>query len=192
MAEEEKIYFQKVARGCRGGGGYPFWCKIEEPGGQKINLTIAINSPPPSPPPVLAGNCILLSGILNTRFLSPLFRFPSNLLHESGPEVFLWYIQILCKIWCEAEFLLTRRIDILNKFKITMTGSQDFLWIWWITTYSTVWFRPHPQPWVAPGPGFRSRPVLGRPRLLVREQKFWFFKTDYELSNIHSNTCTST
>ena len=41
--------------------------------------------------------------------------------------------------------------------------------------------------------GFRSRPVLGRLRLLVKENKSLdFFKTDYELSKIRSNTCTST
>ena len=34
--------------------------------------------------------------------------------------------------------------------------------------------------------GFRSRPVLGRLRLLVKENIiFEFFKTDYELSKIH-------
>ena len=52
--------------------------------------------------------------------------------------------------------------------------------------------------------GFRSRPVLGRLRLreffirsrlrlLVKENIILeFFKTDYELSKIRSNTCTST
>ena len=55
-------------------------------------------------------------------------------------------------------------------------------------------------------PGFRSRPVLRRfwlresstrsrlqLRLLVKENKSLdFFKSDYELSKIRSNTCTST
>ena len=42
-------------------------------------------------------------------------------------------------------------------------------------------------------PGFRSRPVLGRLRLLVKENIILeFFKTDYEQSKIRFNTCTST
>ena len=50
--------------------------------------------------------------------------------------------------------------------------------------------------------GFRNRPVLGRlqlreffirSQLLVKENMiFEFLKTDYELSKIRSNTCTST
>ena len=43
--------------------------------------------------------------------------------------------------------------------------------------------------------GFRSRPVLGqlRLRLLVKENMILeFLKTDYKLSKIRSNTCTST
>ena len=42
-------------------------------------------------------------------------------------------------------------------------------------------------------PGFRSRPVFGRLRLLVKENIILeFLKTDYELSKIRSNTCTGT
>ena len=41
---------------------------------------------------------------------------------------------------------------------------------------------------MAPAPGiFNPEPDPGK-----REQKFGFFKTDYELSKIRSNTCTST
>ena len=40
----------------------------------------------------------------------------------------------------------------------------------------------------APAPGiFNPEPAPGK-----REQKFGFFKTDYELSKIRFNTCTST